>query len=216
MMRSLYVLASTTTVAWVASQLAVYLPAYSRPTGAAFILDLMVTEIATVALWVGGWSWVTYVQQGRTNFAQHVCIAAGVSLLDTVILNFALPWLFFIFGWPWPVDINRIPQTALVTLAVLLHLHWARPSGLKLRLLALWAAGSALALALSAVQTWSEKNDSASMSKLSYAPNIYPPDFLIGPQDDLIHGLNSLWARPWGKEKIQRSMDTGDVGPQRD
>lgn len=184
-------------LAWLAAQLWVYLPIYSSVADAAFITKLMVEEIAILACWISAWSWVTWQEQGRTSLAEHTIIAACASILDAAVLNYALPWMFFNLGWPWPTDTHNIPNTVIITLAALIHLHLASRIGLNLRLFALWLAGSVLAISLVTAHTWAEKNDQAAADKLPYSPNIYAPTYVVTPEHKLREGLEYMWTKAW-------------------
>ena len=187
-------------LAWLAVQLWVYLPIYSSVADAAFITKLMVEEIAILACWISAWSWVTWQEQGRTRLAEHTIIAACASFLDAAVLNYALPWMFFNLGWPWPTDTHNIPNKVIITLAALIHLHLASRIGLNLRLFALWLAGSVLAISLVTAHTWAKKNDRAAADKLPYSPNIYAPTFVAKPEHQLREGLEHMWSRAWGDQ----------------
>ncbi len=187
-------------LAWLAAQLCVYLPAYSSVADAAFITKLMVEEIAILACWISAWSWATWQEQGRTRLSEHTIVAAGASFLDAAVLNYALPWMFFNLGWPWPTDIHNVPNAALITLAALIHLHLASRIGLNLRLFALWLAGSVLAISLVTAHTWAKKNDRAAADKLPYSPNIYAPTFVVKPEHTLQEGLEHMWSKAWGDQ----------------
>lgn len=195
-----HILAPLLLLAWLAAQLWVYLPTYSNVADAAFITKLMVEEIAILACWISAWSWVTWQEQGHTRIAEHTIIAAGASLIDAAVLNFALPWMFFNLGWPWPVDMHNIPNTALITLAALVHLHLACRTGLNLRLFVLWLAGSVLAMTLVTAHTWAQNNDRAAADKLPYSPNIYAPNFVVTPEHKLRDGLEHMWSKTWGEQ----------------
>ena len=183
---------------WLAAQLWVYLPTYSSVTDAAFITNLMVEEIAILAIWISAWSWVTWQVQGRTRLAEHTIIAAGASFIDAAVLNYGIPWVFFNLGWPWPNDMHNTPKTVLITLTVLIHLHMASRHGLNRRLFALWVAGSILAMVLVSADTWAKKNDQAAAEKLPYSPNIYAPAFVVKPEHKLSEGLEHMWSKAWG------------------
>ena len=185
---------------WLAAQLWVYLPSYSSVTDAALITKLMVEEIAILACWISVWSWVTWQEQGRTRLAEHTIIAAGASIIDAAVLNYAIPWMFFSFGWPWPNDMHNTPKAALITLAVLIHLHMASRNGLNRRLFALWLAGSVLAMVLVTADTWAKKNDQSAAEKLPYSPNIYAPAFVVTPEHKLREGLEHMWSKAWGDQ----------------
>ena len=187
-------------LAWLAAQLWVYLPIHSSVADAAFIIKLMVEEIAILACWISAWSWVTWQEQGRTRLAEHTIIAACASFLDAAVLNYALPWMFFNLGWPWPTDTHNIPNTVIITLAALIHLHLASRIGLNLRLFALWLASSVLATALVTAHTWANKNDRAAADQLPYSPNIYAPDFVVTPEHKLREGLEQMWSTSWGRQ----------------
>ncbi len=187
-------------LAWLAAQLCVYLPAYSSVADAAFITKLMVEEIAILACWISAWSWATWQEQGRTRLSEHTIVAAGASFFDAAVLNYALPWMFFNLGWPWPTDIHNVPNAALITLAALIHLHLASRIGLNLRLFALWLAGSVLAISLVTAHTWAKKNDRAAADKLPYSPNIYAPTFVVKPEHTLQEGLEHMWSKAWGDQ----------------
>jgi hypothetical protein len=160
----------------------------------------MVQEIAILACWISAWSWVTWQEQGRTRLAEHTIIAAGASTIDAAVLNYAIPWMFFNLGWPWPNDMHNTPKAALITLAVLIHLRMASRKGLNLRLFALWLAGSVLAMILVSADTWAKKNDQAAADKLPYSPNIYAPAFVITPEHKLREGLEHMWTKAWGDQ----------------
>ncbi len=199
MARSNYA-AAVLILAWLAAQLWVYLPTYSSDADAAFITKLMVEEIAILACWISAWSWVTWQEQGRSRLAEHTIIGAGASFLDAAVLNYALPWMFFNLGWPWPNDTHSIPHAALVTLTALVHLHLASRIGLNLRLFALWLAASMLAMSLVTAHTWAKKNDHAAADKLPYSPNIYAPSFVVRPEHTLREGLEHMWFKSWSEQ----------------
>jgi len=185
---------------WLAAQLWVYLPTYSSVTDAAFITNLMVEEIAILAIWISAGSWVTWQGQGRTQLAEHTIIAAGASFIDAAVLNYGIPWMFFNLGWPWPNGMHNTPKTVLITLTVLIHLHMASRHGLNRRLFALWLAGSILAMVLVSANTWAKKNDQAAAEKLPYSPNIYAPAFVVKPEHKLQEGLEHMWSKAWGDQ----------------
>jgi hypothetical protein len=200
MMSRSFITAPVLILAWLAAQLWVYLPTYSGVADAAFITKLMVEEIAILACWISAWSWVTWQEQGRTRLAEHTIIAAGASFIDAAVLNYALPWMFFNLGWPWPNDTHNIPNAVMITLAALIHLHLASRIGLNLRLFALWFAGSVLAISLVTAHTWAKKNDRAAAEKLPYSPNIYAPAFVVKPEHKLQEGLEQMWSKSWGDQ----------------
>jgi hypothetical protein len=185
---------------WLTAQLWVYFPIYSSVADVAFITKLMVEEIAILACWISAWSWVTWQEQGHTRIAEHTIIAAGASFFDAAVLNYALPWIFFNVGWPWPTDTHNIPNTALITLTALVHLHIASRIGLNLRLFTLWVAGSVLAMTLVTAHTWATKNDQAAADKLPYSPNIYAPTFVVTPEHKLREGLEHMWSKSWSDQ----------------
>ena len=192
--------ASILILSWLSALLWVYLPSYSSVTDAAFVTKLMVQEIAILACWISAWSWVTWQEQGRTRLAEHTIIAAGASIIDAAVLNYAIPWMFFNLGWPWPNDMHNTPKAALITLAVLIHLHMTSRKGMNLRLFALWIAGSVLAMTLVWADTWAKKNDQAASEKLPYSPNIYVPTFVVTPEHKLREGLEHMWSKSWGEQ----------------
>lgn len=200
MMSRAHLAAPVFVLAWLAAQLWVYLPTYSSDADAAFITKLMVEEVAILACWISAWSWITWQEQGRTRLAEHTIIAAAASLINAAILNYALPWMFFNLGWPWPTDMHNIPNTVLITLAALVQLHLASRIGLNLRLFALWMAGSVLAISLVSAHTWANKNDRAAADKLPYSPNIYAPAFVVTPEHKLREGLEHMWSTSWGNQ----------------
>ena len=187
-------------LAWLAAQLWVYLPIYSSAADTAFITKLMVEEVAILSCWISAWSWVTWQEQGRTRLAEHNIIAAGASFIDAAVLNYALPWMFFNLGWPWPTDIHNIPNAVLITLTALMHIHLASRIGLNLRLFAMWVAGSVLAISLVTAHKWAKKNDQAAADKLPYSPNIYAPAFLVTPEHKLREGLEHMWSKSWSDQ----------------
>ena len=200
MMSRSHFTASILILSWLSALLWVYLPSYSSVTDAAFVTKLMVQEIAILACWISAWSWVTWQEQGRTGLAEHTIIAAGASIIDAAVLNYAIPWMFFNLGWPWPNDMHNTPKAALITLAVLIHLHMTSRKGMNLRLLALWLAGSVLAMTLVWADTWAKKNDQAASEKLPYSPNIYVPTFVVKPEHKLREGLEHMWSKAWGNQ----------------
>jgi hypothetical protein len=200
MMSRSHFTASILILSWLSALLWVYLPSYSSVTDAAFVTKLMVQEIAILACWISAWSWVTWQEQGRTRLAEHTIIAAGASIIDAAVLNYAIPWMFFNLGWPWPNDMHNTPKAALITLAVLIHLHMTSRKGMNLRLLALWLAGSVLAMTLVWADTWAKKNDQAASEKLPYSPNIYVPTFVVTPEHKLREGLEHMWSKSWGEQ----------------
>jgi hypothetical protein len=200
MMSRSHFTASILILSWLSALLWVYLPSYSSVTDAAFVTKLMVQEIAILACWISAWSWVTWQEQGRTGLAEHTIIAAGASIIDAAVLNYAIPWMFFNLGWPWPNDMHNTPKAALITLAVLIHLHMTSRKGMNLRLLALWLAGSVLAMTLVWADTWAKKNDQAASEKLPYSPNIYVPTFVVTPEHKLREGLEHMWSKSWGEQ----------------
>ena len=200
MMPLSHLVAPFAVLSWLAAQLWVYLPSISNVTDTAFITKLMVEEIIQVVCWISVWAWLTWQSQGRTRLAEHTLVATGAAFIDAAVLNFAMPWVFFLVGGPWPVDQHNIPRTALITLAALLHLHLTSRQGLNRRLMAYWLAGSVLALALVSTYTWAKNNDRAAQDKLPYSPNIYPSAFVMKPQHTLQEGLEHMWGRSWGEE----------------
>lgn len=199
MTRSLFA-APVFVLSWLAAQLWVYFPMYSSVTDVAFITKLMVEAIAIVTCWIGFWAWLTWVEQGRARLVEHICIAAAASFVDAAVLNYALPWMFFNLGWPWPVDMHNVPKTALIIIAALTHLHLVARKGLNIRLFALWMAVSLLAIFLVTAHTWAKNNDLAAADKLPYASNIYVPTFVVMPEYKLKEGLEHMWSKAWGEQ----------------
>lgn len=197
MMRRTHLLAFGAFLAWLVVQVALYWPSYTSVTDAAFITESMVEEIATVATWIAVWGWLTWVEQGRARLSEHIIIASVASFIDVAILNFGIPWMFFNFGWPWPVDIHNIPKAALITLTALVHLHWVTRKGVYPRLFAIWLAASVLTMSLVVAYTWAKKNDHEAAEKLPYSPNIYPPTFIVKPEHNLQDGLAHMWKKSW-------------------
>jgi hypothetical protein len=200
MMRRTHLLALASCLAWLAAQIALYWPSYTSVTDAAFITEMMVDEIATVAIWIAVWGWLTWVEQGRAQLAEHTIIASVASLVDVAILNFGIPWMFFNLGWPWPVDMHNIPKAVLITLTALVHLHWVTRKGVNPRLFATWLAASVLTMSLVAAHTWAKNNDHEAAEKLPYSPNIYPPTFIVKPEHNLHDGLEHIWKKSWGEK----------------
>jgi hypothetical protein len=59
MMHRKQLLAVASSLAWLVAQITLYWPSYTSVTDAAFITELMVEEIATVAIWIAVWGWLT-------------------------------------------------------------------------------------------------------------------------------------------------------------
>jgi uncharacterized SAM-binding protein YcdF (DUF218 family) len=95
---------------------------------------------------------------------------------------------------------HNTPKAALITLAVLIHLHMTSRKGMNLRLFALWIAGSVLAMTLVWADTWAKKNDQAASEKLPYAPNIYAPAYVVTPEHKLREGLEHMWSKARGDQ----------------
>jgi hypothetical protein len=197
MTRRTHLLAIGSFLAWLVAQVALYWPSYTSVTDAAFVTESMVEEIATLAIWIAIWGWLTWVEQGRARLSEHTIIASIASFIDVAILNFGIPWMFFNFGWPWPVDMHNIPKAALITLTALVHLHWVTRKGVNPRLFAIWLAASVLTISLVAAYTWAKKNDHEASEKLPYSPNIYPPTFIVKPEHNLQDGLDHMWKKSW-------------------
>jgi hypothetical protein len=107
-----------------------------------------------------------------------------------------LPWLFYVFGWPWPALFMKMLWFALLCATALANLRIA-----TLRLdavrISLWLATSVTAGLLFFLQVWAEANDSDALKKLPYETNIYPPLLLKHPSADLDSGLKELWQKDW-------------------
>lgn len=198
MMRFTNLLAIGSFLAWLVAQVALYWPSYTSVTDAAFITESMVEEIATVTIWIAVWGWLTWIEQGRARLTEHTIIASFASLVDVALLSFGIPWVFFNFGWPWPVDMHNIPKAALIISAALVHLHWVAQKGVNLRLFALWLATSFLIMSLVVAHTWASNNGYEASNKLPYSPNIYPPSFIVKPEHNLQDGLEKMWKERWG------------------
>ena len=196
----IHLLAVASFLAWLVAQITLYWPSYTSATDAAFITELMVDEIATVAMWIAVWGWLTWVEQGRARLSEHIIIASVASFVDVAILNFGIPWMFFNLGWPWPVDTYNIPRAALITLTALVHLHWVTRKGVNPKLFATWLAASLLTMSLVAAHTWAKNNDYEAADKLPYSPNIYPPTFSVKPEHNLHDGLEHMWKKSWGEK----------------
>ena len=190
-------LAPALVLAWLASLALNLLPGLLRPTDTALYLELAVTEITQLSLWVAAWAWVTHTRQQRTRLAEHTALAAGAGLLDNAVLSLALPWAFFAMGWPWPAGLYDISRTALITLTALLHLTLAC-EGLTPRRLGLWLLASTLALGLTAANSWIEHNDSEALDSLPYQPNLYPAIWVKTPEHGIDEGLKVMWEG-WGE-----------------
>lgn len=200
MMRRTHLLAIGSFLVWVVAQLALYWPSYTSVTDAALITESMVEEIATVTIWIAAWSWLTWVEQGRTRLSEHIIIASIASFIDVAVLNYGIPWMFFNLGWPWPVDMHNIPKAALITLTALVHLDWVTRKGVNPRLFATWLAASLLIMSLVTAHTWANNNDYEAADKLPYSPNIYPPTFIVKPERNLQDGLEHMWKKSWGAQ----------------
>lgn len=165
-------------------------------TDLAWLAKDSVKTVMHVAIWIAGWSWVTYVNQGGPRLSEHICIATAASLLDVAAFQVVLPGIFFALAWPWPMGFYKILWMPLLLVAGLLHLRVAA-NGLNRRQIGGWALVSALALSLSNLQGWAERNDREALKRLPYEPNIYPAAWVITPADSLDEGIKGLWANDW-------------------
>lgn len=192
-------LALVCVTAWLASLINGAWPGLLRPTDTAFYLQVAVEEISQLALWVAAWSWVSYTRQSRTQLATHTSMAAGAGLIDNSVLGLALPWTFFVMGWPWPSGLYEISRAVLISLLGLLHMRLAC-QGLTRRRLGLWILASTVALTLVAASVWIEENNGEALRRLPYKPNIYPPYLIQTPKHGIEDGLNAMWEREWRPE----------------
>ena len=168
-------------------------------TDPAFFAKTFAQRLAWMSLWVSAWSWVSYSVHGRGQIRQNIAITAAAGLLDVTVLVLAVPWLFFVMGWPWPHAFHEIMRTVLVILVALVQLRvvWGF---LNNQLVLVWAIAGSIALGVIGLQNWAEQNDTASLKSLPYEGNIYPPYWVAPAPSSLDRGLDELWEKAgWAK-----------------
>ena len=186
--------------AWLASMINTAWPGLLRPADTASYLQSAVEEVSHLALWVAAWSWVSYTRQGQTQLATHTSMAALAGLIDNVVLSLAVPWAFFVLGWPWPSGLGHISRAVLIALLGLLHLRVAC-GGLNLRRWGLWLLASTVALTLVTASRWVEDNNTEALRDLPYQSNIYPADWIQRPEHGVEDGLKAMWEREWRQDQ---------------
>lgn len=193
-------LAGTWLALWLAALTAAMAPGHASPGDLAHTVQVIVHDATWLTLWIAAWAWVTHTRQGTPRLAQHTSLTAIAALIDAAVLGTALPWAFFVMGWPWPASLYEMSRTLLISMAGLLHLRLAT-QGLNQTRWALWLLATAVALSLMAAQQWVEHNDSSAINQLNYQPNIYPATVVRTPEHGLEDGLKVMWGREWGAEE---------------
>lgn len=187
-------LASTLVVAFLGMSFWYYQTYSLEITDSAFFAKTLAQRLACMSAWVAAWSWVSYSVFGRAQISQNIAITAAAGLIDVAVLIVALPWLFFVMGWPWPHSFHEIMRTVLVILVALVQLRmvWCL---LDKQLVLVWAMGGSLAMGVMGLQNWAEQNDTASLKRLPYEGNIYPAYWVAQVPASLDRGLDELWEK---------------------
>jgi hypothetical protein len=195
----LHLYASAMLSAWLLVMLWQIYQWQAQESDIAWMTKLAVNNIKEVAVWIAAWAWISHVQTGRARLAEHILVVAGACLFDEVILTLVLPWMFFMFGWPWPALAMKMLWFVGLCLTALMNLKIAsiRLDGVRV---GLWLAASVTAGLLFFLQSWADDNDSEALKKLPYETNIYPPLWLKTPAADLETGLKELWGKDWIKD----------------
>jgi hypothetical protein len=168
-------------------------------TDPAFFAKTFAQRLAWMSVWVAAWSWVSYSVLGRGQIRQNIAITAAAGLLDVTVLVLAVPWLFFVMGWPWPHAFHEIMRTVLVILVALVQLRMVC-GFFNQRLVLVWAIAGSISLGVIGLQNWAEQNDTASLKSLPYEGNIYPAYWVAPAPSSLDRGLDELWEKAgWAK-----------------
>ena len=168
-------------------------------TDPAFFANTFAQRLAWMSVWVAVWSWFSYSVKGHAQIRQNITLVAAAGLVDVIIHLLAVPWLFFVMGWPWPNAFHEILRTVLVILVALVQLRlvWGF---LNKRLVLLWTLAGCVALGVIGMQNWAEQNDTASLKSLPYEGYLYPAYWVIPAEPSLDMGLDELWKKAgWAK-----------------
>lgn len=162
-------------------------------TDLAFFAKRFARDAAFMALWVTAWSWLSWQHTGRARVLTHLCITLAAGLFETLVVAVAVPWLFFVLAWPWPHGLGDLNRAGLILGVGLLQ--WRVACGqFGARQAAQWLALLTLAVGLTLLLIWAERNDGESLTRLPFEPNIYPPQWVAPPGQDLDQALKSLWG----------------------
>lgn len=186
-------LAAALLLAYLAVKVWYFHSLWIETTDLAFFAKRFVRDAAFMAAWVAAWSWLSWQISGHARVLAHLCITLTAGLFETLVVAVALPWLFFALAWPWPHGLSDLNRAALILGVGLLQWRLAHPR-FGLRQAMQWLALLAVALGLTLLLIWAERNDNESLTHLPFEPNIYPPQWIASPSQDLDPALKSLWG----------------------
>lgn len=147
----------------------------------------LVSGLATLLGWCGGWALLSKVMTRRSHFVWHVRVALLASLAWESMR--VLPGLLsFMFSQPWISNFGFVLPQVVLAVAVAFHLRQVEPKHPKRRRV---LAGVVLALGLG-LNFWLNLQANDDWGQDLYLSHLYPPELRLAPARDLDHFMRSV------------------------